>query len=114
MQNHNLRPVRFGNTYDGVKISLPNVDAYNLAGAKIIMQLKLAPKKLAVATYRNDGDNPKIIITGAYTFEIIEHVVTIEPGTYRYDILIIFSTGVRKTYVGGTWEIPEVISEETI
>lgn len=105
MHNYNLPTAKEGNTFLAVQMELPNEPAYNLTGATIKMDLKPNLNAATVATLSNTGENPKIEIISDYGFQIIEHNLEIPPGLYGYDILIIFASGARSTYVGGTWRI---------
>ena len=109
MQNYNLPAVAYGNTFNGVKFTLPTADSFNLTDAKITMQVRVQPNWAVVDTMTLE--NGKITLETNYKFVIAPFVVVLPPATYQYDILIDFSDGRKKTYIGGQWVITPVITK---
>ena len=112
MQNYNLVSVNQGNTYSGAQFTLPSVSTCSLTGATIKMQVRSAPGARIMLELSN-ATGGKISIVSQYVFAIAAHTVNIPPGTYQYDIKIVFSDGREKTYIGGTWTIEPVITLTT-
>ena len=111
MQNYNLPTINEGNTFPGVAFELPNLAIYDLTQAKVILAIGKGVKAAIVATLSSEGVAPAIEITGAYTFEIKEGDLDIVAGTYNYDILIVFQSGLQKTFIGGHLQIDPVYSK---
>lgn len=109
MQNYNLPTVPTNNTFNGVKFTLPEQDAFNLTGAKITLQVRTQPDWTISETM--SLENEKILRETDYRFVIAPQIINLKPGTYKYDILIEFQDGRKKTYIGGQWIIEPVITK---
>ncbi len=105
IQNYDLVPTLYGNTFMGVRFNLPQTSGYSLIGATVTMQIRTSPEAVAVATYAL----PHI---GEYSFELEPFVVKLKPATYEYDILISFPDEREKTWIGGHWTINPVITKK--
>lgn len=102
-----------GNTFDEVifQLKINNV-AVNLTGAVIKMQLRKSftdtVPSLSLTTVSSAG----LTITNATTgeFKINTQIIDIEVYNYLYDIQIILSSGVVKTYVQGSFNITNEVT----
>lgn len=105
MQNYDIKPVQYGNTFKGLKIHLPQEPNYSLIGAEAKIQLRTTPDSPAVATF---------ILThiGEWDLQFDPQVIKVKPNTYFWDCLISFADGREKTYIGGTWPIAPVITRK--
>lgn len=103
LQNYNFETAYQGNTYDGVTFTMPSESDMNLTGASIYMQLRKSPLEAVVAEFSTL--NSKIVVLSQYVFSFVSQVITVDVGIYKYDILILFSDGRAKTYIGGTFTV---------
>ena len=103
---YNFPEVREGNSCWKVLFRLPEEDVYNLAGAKIYMQLRKKPGQIVAAEFSTV--NGKLVQMSDYSFMLPSQIITIPADTYGYDILIVFADGRRRTYIKGTWIITSV------
>ena len=105
MEIYDIKPVKYGNTFKGLKIHLPQDPNYSLIGADAVIQLRLSPDSPAVATY-------ELINIGEWDLLFAPFVVKIKAQTYAWDLLISFADGREKTYIGGSWIIEPVITRK--
>jgi hypothetical protein len=106
---YNLPDTPTGNTFNGVNLTLPSFETFGLNGAKITMQVKTQPGLSPVKTFSTE--NGLIEIQSDYKFGIKAQIISHIPATYKYDILIEFADGRKKTYIGGQWTITPVITK---
>jgi len=108
IQNYNFDTAYKGNTYDGVSFTLPSQNDFDLTGASIYMQLRKSAVDIVVAEFSTA--NSKLVVVSQYVFSLPSQIIDLEVGTYKYDILIIFTDGRRETYIGGQWIIQPLIT----
>lgn len=60
---------------------------------------------MTIGSYTLSTTNEKIEILGDGRFQIKEQIISFLPKKYKYSIKIIFSSGVEKVYIKGTWRI---------
>ena len=104
---YNLQKTISGDSFSGANFTVTkNGAAIDLTGASIVMTVKKPGSNsgLSVST-------PSVITITYPTqgrFSILPFVVGLKPGVYFYSIQITFSTGVKKTYISGSWEIYQI------
>ena len=98
--------VKRGDTYNGALFTVQlNGRAVDLAGASIRMQFRENYSAQSVLDL-SVGNGITITAPTAGTFRLDPRVFN-RPGTYKYEIRIIFASGVIKTWIGGTATILE-------
>ena len=99
-----------GDTYDGAEFHMQlNGDPMDLTGVVIAMDVRRVHESSPALSLDTDAG---LTITDAAggVFEIDAFLVTLEPGTYEYDIQFTFPSGRVKTYVAGNWEITQDVT----
>ncbi|HAQ19610.1 MAG TPA: hypothetical protein DCR40_10325 [Prolixibacteraceae bacterium] len=108
MQNYNLADHNSNNTFEGVEFILPNEDAYSLAYAAVKIQVRASVGSPVLKEFKtSDGT---LVINQPWTITVPQQLVKLAPGTYQWDLKIIFIDGRNKTYIGGKWTIKPVIT----
>ena len=98
-----------GNSYDAVTFSFESFSEFSLIGSSIVMQLREKPGDEIIDEYSTD--NLKLTILSEFVFQLPTQIIETKPGSYYYDILIIYSDGRQRTYIGGMWTIYAVITQ---
>lgn len=96
---YNFPEHKRGDTFGGVQFTLSvNGAAKNLSGA--VINMKIGNNVLSTTT-------GEFVITDAVNggFQFKEQIITLSARNYYYEITFVFSTGVVKTYIKGTWNI---------
>lgn len=114
-QTYNFPDAVCGDTYNTIAmqitcgIDIDNQEPVDLTGAKISMWFKnsMGRKKLEFST-ETDGINITDAANGEFVFELGK--IEIEPGIYNHDVEIEFADGTIKTYIKGTINILEDIT----
>lgn len=101
--NYNLPNAKHDTTYYRITFDLPNTIEYDLTNANVKLQVQKAQQ-----------GSPKYNLTinksGIYQLEIPRQIITLEPGTYQYDIVIEYTDRTVR-YVAGTLEVEPTITE---
>ena len=116
ISNYNFPDHVRGDTFDGVQFTVTvNSLPIDLTLAIINMDLrsKLTNEVAKSFTTVNSGGLTIILPpeNGQFTFD--SQIIDVPAGTYAYDIEIVFSNGVVKTYIGGIWNILQDITYTT-
>jgi hypothetical protein len=98
-----------GDTWDGINIiSLKtNESAINLLDSIINIQVRSNANLASPIVFEfSTLDNSIIILSPSQgLINIPPQTIDIPAGYYKYDLQIIFSSGIKKTYLTGNWEI---------
>jgi hypothetical protein len=112
IQVYNIPNHLRGDTWVGIPeiIIRTNGQPLSLSGANILMQFRKdidSSVALELST-----DNNGIVITDALNgkLSIPEVLITMQYGTYKYDLQVTASSGFVKTYLMGTWKIVADVS----
>lgn len=111
MQTHDITTKR-GTTWKGMQITISvNASPLNLTGATISMKLK---KKGALRTAALDyewiiGNGITVTNASAGQFAINNTDIDLIATSYNYEIDITLASGIKETYVGGTFLVEDDI-----
>lgn len=108
MQNYDLPDCYSHNTFEGVEFTLPTDDIYNLDYASAKIQVKALVGGPVLHEFKQG--NGTLVIQLPHTITLPQQQVKLAPGTYLWDLKIIFSDQRQKTYIGGKWTIKPVIT----
>jgi hypothetical protein len=92
-----------GDTFLGTQFTLKDehTTAINIAGATI----ELITSSPSVKTLSTTTGELTITNGAGGVFTIDEQIIDWEPGNYEYEIIFTFSSGRKRTYIVGFWEI---------
>lgn len=103
--NWNITPnAKNDTTFFGFNVTLPSEAKFDLTDAAIKMDVR----KTQIGSIQTSFELTK---TGTYTFKFPEQVITLESGTYEYDILISY-TDREVRYISGQWIVEPTITEK--
>lgn len=112
IQIYNIPDHLRGDTWNGITSISLSKDGIplNLSGANILMQFRKdidSPVNLELSS-----DNGGIVITDDINglISIPPILITMQYGTYQYDLQVVLSDGYTKTYMKGIWKIVGDIS----
>lgn len=105
-ETKNLATVRVGDTWDGLTATVNiNGSPANLVGSQIHAWFRRGSSLGNPNLKLSIGSGITLTgVPGQFTLDEIQQV-NLEPGTYYYDVQIVFASGRRKTYMKGTWVI---------
>lgn len=112
---YNFPNHRRGDTFNGYQFEInQNGDPVDLTGADIKIQFRTTPESRNVVLEWSTEDG-SITISGAESNVINMGIkegseMDVAPGTYKYDIHVLLSSGVTNTYVKGSMKITNDIS----
>ena len=112
MQTYNFPDVIEGNSFYQIEFQLPEAEVYNLAGAKVFMQVRKKPGQIVAAEFSTV--NGKLIVVNNYRLKFPAQIITIPADSYYYDILFIYPDGRRRTLIGGKWTIQSITTKKAI
>lgn len=93
-----------GTTYNGTAFQVDvDGDPLDLSGVSIIMEMRSSLNQQVL--YKSVDSGITVTDAEAGEFRIDSFDVNLSPGTYTYDILFIFTSGVVKIYVKGTMKV---------
>jgi hypothetical protein len=96
---YNFPDHKSGDTFAGVQFELlVNGTAKDLTGASIVMPIN-------DTTYSTTGGHIVISDPTEGKFQFAEQIVSLDPGSYPYEITITFADASVKTYIDGYWRI---------
>jgi len=112
--NYNFKDHKKGDTFEGVTFEIKvNGSALDLTGASLKMELRALEKTGAIAATFTDSSSGGLTITdesnGIFKFD--KQVIDITAQTYYYDIQITLASGDVKSYIEGTWNIVQDITQ---
>lgn len=110
MTKYNIPDITKGNTFVGVKFQM-KIDgvASSLAGYSLQTYFRKGGSRGDVVKKIKNGSGISITDSAAGKFEFDAFIVDWEPGKYYYDVLF-EKNGVLATYVSGTWNVLENIT----
>lgn len=104
--------VKRGNTFNGVRFTISlNGSVLDLTGATISVQFRKSYTSPAVLTL-TVGNGITITNPTGGQFNIDSQIFWMLPDAYQYEIRITLSTGVVKSWIGGTATIIEDLNHE--
>ncbi len=111
MEIYNLKKQRSGDTFKGVTIQIKvNNVAKNLTNTEIKIDFKYNYKRGRLVKSLSVNSGITVLDAAEGRFRIDPFVVDFEEGIYYYDVQ--FTDGsVVNTYVGGTWEIEQDVTD---
>ena len=91
-----------------------NASPLDLTGALIRADFRVQGYRYLRLSTNPGAEDGTITITDATAgkFSIIQQIIDIPKHEYDYDIEILLASGVRKTYIGGTWTVQEDITHD--
>jgi hypothetical protein len=107
MLTYNIPDHLRGDTWNGISSIIFSKDGIplSLSGSQIDMQFRKDVD--APVTFELSTTNGGIVITDPSNgiIQIVPTLITMQYGTYQYDLEIILADGTVKTYMKGTWKI---------
>ena len=82
-----------------------NGDPMDLSTATVTMQVRARAGETALIDITEADD-----LTVSSNTVVIQHDVTIDKGTYKWDMQFVFASGIRRTYVGGAFIVEDDIT----
>lgn len=116
-QTYDFPDHRKGDTFAGVQFTITkNGSPLDLTSASLRMEMReLTPTGSVGATFTDDSGGGLTItdaVNGVLTFD--EQVVDVSALLYHYDIQITLSNGDVKSYIVGTWDIIQDVTQPAI
>lgn len=102
--------VKRGDTYNGALFTVQlNGAVVDLTGASVLIQFRESYSAQSVLDL-SVGSGVTLTAPTEGTFRLDPRVFTIRPGVYKFEIRLTLSSGIIKTWIGGTATILEDIA----
>jgi len=109
---HNFQPHKSGDTWEGAQFTVTkNGAALDLTSATIKSEFRVKTKTGAVKLTLTEVSGITITDAANGVFKLDKQIITLPADTYHYDIEITLSNGDKKSYVEGTWEIVQDVTQ---